>query len=68
MRTIIVYNHSMKSQSPDVFPTALQPAGTRASPLPSERLFRGQSEVWIQHGDTTYRLSTTALGKLILTK
>jgi hemin uptake protein HemP len=68
MRTIIVYNMAMESHSPDAFPTDRQPAGTRAYPLPSEQLFRGQSEVWIQHGDTTYRLSTTALGKLILTK
>ncbi len=34
----------------------------------SGALFRGASELLIEHRDATYRLRQTALGKLILTK
>ncbi len=34
----------------------------------SEQLFGDQTEVDIQHGEWTYRLRLTSLGKLILTK
>ena len=36
--------------------------------LTSEQLFAGLSEIEIQHGEATYRLRRTSLGKLILTK
>ena len=34
----------------------------------SEQLFGDHTEVEIQHGESTYRLRLTSLGKLILTK
>jgi len=34
----------------------------------SEQLFGEHTEVEIQHGESTYRLRLTSLGKLILTK
>ena len=40
----------------------------RDSTLNSAELFADRIEVQIQHGDATYRLRKTALGKLILTK
>ena len=34
----------------------------------SDQLLAGRSEISITHGDSTYRLRLTSLGKLILTK
>ena len=55
-------------------PTGPAVADTHASkakvsaPLQSSDLFRGQKFVVIEHNGTPYRLQTTKLGKLILTK
>lgn len=46
-------------------------ASTDANPprrLASAELLAGSPEVLIEHGESTYRLRLTALGKLILTK
>ena len=49
-------------------PHALRPgAGARRRYI-SEQLFGEHTEVEIQHGESTYRLRLTSLGKLILTK
>lgn len=40
----------------------------RQAPIPSERLFRTQDEVRIEHQGEEYRLRRTRAGKLILTK
>ncbi len=37
-------------------------------PIKSEALFRGATELQIEHRGSLYRLRQTALGKLILTK
>lgn len=45
--------------------------GTPAAPaleVASEQLFRGATELHINHGGVLYRLRLTSLGKLILTK
>ena len=34
----------------------------------SDQLLAGRNEISITHGDSTYRLRLTSLGKLILTK
>jgi len=34
----------------------------------SDELLRGARELWIEHGDTMYRLRRTSSGKLYLTK
>lgn len=62
-------------QIPDkaVLPSDPQPD---ASDLPadspliyiSDQLFRGNREIWIEHGEVQYRLRITSSGKLILTK
>ena len=55
-------------------PTGPAVADTRANkatvsaPLQSSDLFRGQKSVVIELNGTPYRLQTTKLGKLILTK
>ena len=69
-------------RSPDAMPHAA-PMRAVGSPLPSstpvagttlrrqlasDTLFNGLAEIEIRHGDMTYRLRQTALGKLILTK
>jgi hemin uptake protein HemP len=36
--------------------------------VPSRELLQGRREVWIQHGETLYRLRVTSSGKLYLTK
>jgi hemin uptake protein HemP len=46
---------------------ASHPSGT-SSTLQSADLFKGQKSVLIQHNGAHYRLQTTRLGKLILTK
>ena len=53
--------------------SALLPAGEpgdapRPAPLPSEALLRGRKLVEISHNGEVYRLQSTRLGKLILTK
>lgn len=40
----------------------------RPAPLPSEALLRGRRLVEISHNGEVYRLQSTRLGKLILTK
>ena len=40
----------------------------RAEPLSSTALLRGRRHVEIEHNGEVYRLQTTRLGKLILTK
>ena len=47
---------------------APQTPSQRQPPLPSAQLLRGQSVVEIEHNGAIYRLQTTRLGKLILTK
>ncbi len=42
--------------------------GDAARTVASAALFRGASELRIDHGGVIYRLKLTALGKLILTK
>ena len=34
----------------------------------SDELFLGAKEIWIRHGEETYRLTVTRNGRLILTK
>lgn len=34
----------------------------------SDELFLGAREIWIRHGEETYRLTVTRNGRLILTK
>lgn len=53
---------AMESRAPD-------PADApRPAPLPSEALLRGRRLVEISHNGEVYRLQSTRLGKLILTK
>ena len=53
-------------------PGATVPGGVSrrpaSSPIASEDLFAGATEVQISHRGSLYRLKQTALGKLILTK
>lgn len=44
------------------------PQAVTSTMLRSEDLLQGRSEVWIKHGDETYRLRLTSAGKLYLTK
>ncbi|WP_182865140.1 hemin uptake protein HemP [Stieleria mannarensis] len=46
------------------------PRSAESSPviIPSEDLFRGRGEVWIEHGEMMYRLRRTSSGKLYLCK
>jgi hemin uptake protein HemP len=47
----------------------LNPSGAVApGAVQSAELFRGQKSVLIEHNGASYRLQTTKLGKLILTK
>ncbi|MDV6030731.1 MAG: hemin uptake protein HemP [Phycisphaera sp. RhM] len=36
--------------------------------IPSQDLFRGRAEIWIEHGELMYRLRRTSAGKLYLCK
>lgn len=45
-----------------------QPAVTVSEPVKSTDLLKGQKTVNIEHNGSVYRLQTTKLGKLILTK
>lgn len=47
---------------------ALKPAISAAAPLPSDQLLQGRRAVEISHNGAVYRLQSTRLGKLILTK
>ncbi|PAY16900.1 hypothetical protein CKO51_24520 [Rhodopirellula sp. SM50] len=46
------------------------PPSPNTSPLiiPSQDLFRGRAEIWIEHGELMYRLRRTSSGKLYLCK
>ena len=46
---------------------ATRPSGA-STPVQSTDLFKGQKSVVIEHNGASYRLQTTKLGKLILTK
>ena len=46
---------------------ATHPSGA-STPVQSTDLFKGHKWVVIEHNGTSYRLQTTKLGKLILTK
>lgn len=59
----------------DLMPARQQEAGPQAlaeemrpAPVPSEQLLRGRRLVEIAHNGEVYRLQSTRLGKLILTK
>ena len=69
----------MHALTPTLVPTADPPTKPVVSPTPSTRpntarsvqsadLFKGQASVLIEHNGASYRLQTTKLGKLILTK
>ena len=69
----------MHALTPTLMTTADQPTQSVVSPAPSARpntarsvqsadLFKGQASVLIEHNGASYRLQTTKLGKLILTK
>jgi len=50
-----------------------EPASAPASPplaavLPSQQIFQGQREIWIEHEGVRYRLRITRRNKLILQK
>ena len=49
-------------------PAARTPEATRRPPLSSDELLRGGRLVEITHNGEVYRLQSTRLGKLILTK
>lgn len=50
-------------------PTHQAPSGNaEQSHWSSDQLLAGRNEIEITHGDCTYRLRLTSLGKLILTK
>lgn len=51
-----------------VGPGLRQPAAVPSEPVHSADLFKGQKSVVIEHNGEKYRLQTTRLGKLILTK
>ncbi len=54
--------------SPASQATAGNAEAPRPAPLPSEALLRGRRLVEISHNGEVYRLQSTRLGKLILTK
>lgn len=45
-----------------------QPPAKTSEPVQSTDLFKGRKSVAIEHNGSSYRLQTTKLGKLILTK
>jgi hemin uptake protein HemP len=56
-------------QAPHAEAMAFSPSHASLShPLPSSVLFKGEKSVLIEHNGSFYRLQTTKLGKLILTK
>jgi len=61
---------SEDSRSPvdDVLSAHGPSLGSRPALLSSDELLHGQREVWIRHGNETYRLIHTRNGKLILQK
>lgn len=56
------------SLEPPARPVAPRPADQAPAPLPSDHLLQGRKAVEISHNGAVYRLQTTRLGKLILTK
>lgn len=59
----------MRTPAPSPAPTAAPaPSPAPAQPLRSEELLRGRRMVEIAHNGEVYRLQSTRLGKLILTK
>jgi hemin uptake protein HemP len=56
-----------RAAPPAAVPAPVAPAG-RAEPLASDLLFQGRRIVEISHNGEVYRLQSTRLGKLILTK
>lgn len=56
-------------QAPHPAGTAFAPTSvTPQEPVPSAELFKGAKSVLIEHNGNLYRLQSTKLGKLILTK
>jgi hemin uptake protein HemP len=58
---------SKPEESGDQPPAPLSPE-SQPPILRSDELFGAHREVWIEHGDTMYRLRKTQAGKLYLTK
>jgi hemin uptake protein HemP len=64
-------NNMPSSTSRQDSPVDLNPSPAYAqttAPLPSERLLQGRKSLDISHNGMVYKLQTTKLGKLILTK
>lgn len=55
-------------QDQNVPATVQDPATLLKRIIQSEEIMAGEKEVWIQHGDSVYRLCETKSGKLILQK
>jgi hemin uptake protein HemP len=60
----------MTSDAPiPVQPAILAPPAAKPSAvLPSQQIFQGQREIWIEHDGVRYRLRITRRNKLILQK
>ena len=54
--------------SPPAANALARPADSASDPMKSADLLKGQKGVDIEHNGSIYRLQTTKLGKLILTK
>jgi hemin uptake protein HemP len=61
-------NESAESQTSDDPPNGKSQSRHTPVVLQSSLLFQGANEVHIQHGNETYRLRVTKVGKLILQK
>ena len=61
-------NQPLAQLSPTAGRTFAPAAGTHPDPVKSTDLLKGQKGVEIEHNGAVYRLQTTKLGKLILTK
>jgi hemin uptake protein HemP len=59
--------HSNAQSALAIHAPRFAPSPTSAA-LPSEKLLRGQKQIQILHNGSLYKLQTTKLGKLILTK
>lgn len=58
-----------RSSLPGVLkPVRAEEESARQAPMPSDQLLRGRRLVEIAHNGEVYRLQSTRLGKLILTK
>ena len=60
--------HESNSPRDNVSDHRMRPAPDEPPVVSSEQLFGHGNEVRIQHGETTYRLILTRLGKLVLNK